>query len=300
MASMTALHVFLALVCLSLVSCTAIRQSHVEERAPSCPSVWQTVAADLKPAFNGCSRQAAFAIRFAFHDSGAFSSKTPFYAPAAGGADGSLLLSSSEINRPAEAPMQGYRQFLLGKYQTYKNDGVSAADLVQFAGNLAIKQCGGPTVQTVAGRKDNSQAAPDGFLPAAFGRGSDYSTLTQLFADKGFSHGDLIALIGAHTVSRSFAQRANGVPPGGAQDLTPTIWNNGFYNDTLTRTRGVFSFQSDVNLSKGPDTATLFHQFAADQSLWDSAFTSAMFRLSVLGIPQGTVSTFVDCTAFVA
>lgn len=35
-----------------------------------CPQVWYDIASDLKGSFSGCSRNAAAAIRFAFHDSG--------------------------------------------------------------------------------------------------------------------------------------------------------------------------------------------------------------------------------------
>ena len=36
----------------------------------ACPEIWSEVAADLRRAFHGCSRQASTAIRFAFHDAG--------------------------------------------------------------------------------------------------------------------------------------------------------------------------------------------------------------------------------------
>lgn len=67
----------------------------------------------------------------------------------------------------------------------------------------------------VVGREDDSTAAPDGNLPAAFGPGAAYDVLIQLWADKGFSPRELAALIGAHTVAHSFAQLSNGVPLGG-------------------------------------------------------------------------------------
>lgn len=38
-----------------------------------CPQVWYDIASDLKGSFSGCSRNAAAAIRFAFHDSGTLS-----------------------------------------------------------------------------------------------------------------------------------------------------------------------------------------------------------------------------------
>jgi len=79
-----------------------------------------------------------------------YSSKNEPYSPASGGADGSLLLNDGEIARSINDPLQGYRDFLLGKYNQYKNKGVGAADLVQAAGNLGTRSCpGGPTVRTV-------------------------------------------------------------------------------------------------------------------------------------------------------
>lgn len=66
----------------------------------------------------------------------------------------------------------------------------------------------------VIGRKDTSNAAPEGTLPFAFGPGSNYDTIIQLFVDKGIDARELAALMGAHTVSKSFTQR-NGIPNGG-------------------------------------------------------------------------------------
>jgi hypothetical protein len=142
--SRTTLHSLVLLLASSLAAVQATNSS-------ACPSVWSTVASDLKQSFSGCNVQARNAIRFAFHDAAGYSSKTPTYAPATGGADGSLLLSQEEIRRPIEAPLQSFQPFLLGKYNQYKSQGVGAADLVQFAGNVGIRTCnGGPVVQTVS------------------------------------------------------------------------------------------------------------------------------------------------------
>lgn len=183
----------------------------------SCPQVWSQVASQLKSDFNGCNDYARNAIRFAFHDAAGYSSSNTPYAPASGGADGSLLLNDDEISRSTEAPMkQNYRDpYLLPLYQKYKSQGVGAADLAQFAGSVGVKSCsGGPTVRTVVGRKDSSTAAPQGTLPAAFGQGSDYTSLINLWGAKGISPRELAALMGAHTVSTAFAQGANGIRPG--------------------------------------------------------------------------------------
>lgn len=63
----------------------------------------------------------------------------------------------------------------------------------------------------LAGREDSSEASPEGTLPPAFGQGADHDSLVQLFADKGISPRELAALMGAHTVSRSFANVKNGM-----------------------------------------------------------------------------------------
>jgi hypothetical protein len=168
-----------------------------------------------------------------------YSSKNQPYSPASGGADGSLLLNDGEIGRSINDPLQGYRDFLLGKYNLYKSKGVGAADFVQAAGNLGTRSCpGGPAVKTVSntllknrairlpcstitdspiqviGREDSTQAAPEGTLPQAFGPQSKQEVLIQLWADKGISPRELAALMGAHSVSRAFVQQANGIPAG--------------------------------------------------------------------------------------
>ncbi|KAK3073123.1 fungal class II heme-containing peroxidase [Teratosphaeriaceae sp. CCFEE 6253] len=292
----------------------------------ACPAIWSTVAADLKASFSGCNNQARSAIRFAFHDAAGYSSKTPVYAPASGGADGSLLLSAEEISRPIENPLQIFKPWLLAKYNQYQGQGVGAADLVQFAGNIAIRSCpGGPVVQTLIGREDSSTPAPDGTLPEGFGPGSDYDSLTSLFADKGFSTTDLAALVGAHTCSRAFAQRQ--IPFGGSQDSTPTQWDTKYYqqlqsahakrnvDDTNvggggggtggagSRDRGpqgVYHFASDINLSN-PNTTVgqEMARFATSLDAFNSAFVDAMGRMNLLGIPASVASGFVDCTHLV-
>ncbi len=74
----------------------------------------------------------------------------PVYPPASGGADGSLLLSSTEVLRPPEAPLRGYQQYLLSKWNQYESTGISAADLVQMAGSVGVRSCpGGPVYKTV-------------------------------------------------------------------------------------------------------------------------------------------------------
>ncbi|KAF2140435.1 class II peroxidase [Aplosporella prunicola CBS 121167] len=265
----------------------------------SCPPVWNDVSSALSAVFldNGqCSDLARAAIRYAFHDAGAFSMSLPFYPPAAGGADASLLLSPDEISRGENNGLQKYHGFLQHFYAQYRDRGVGAADLIQFAGAHAIATCpSGPVVRALVGRTDATTAAPPGLLPAGFGPNSAQDVLLALFEDKGFSATDLAALIGAHTASRSFTQRE--IRSGTPQDSTPGQWDVRYYAETYDPPRGVQSFESDINLSS-PNT-TVGREFAAfvgNQGKWNGAFVAAMEHLSVLGIPQEDVARFVDCT----
>ncbi|KAK3640215.1 fungal class II heme-containing peroxidase [Elasticomyces elasticus] len=277
--------------------------SPVEELFPGHLSRSVGLPCNLKQFFAGCNPNARFAIRFAFHDAGGYSSKTSAYGPATGGADGSLLLNDNENARGGNNPMQTFRGTLLQKLAQYNQSGpVGAADLVQFAGSVAIRSCGGgPVVKTVVGRGDDANACPENMLPAAFGAGADHGTLTQLFLDKGIGATDLAALMGAHTVSQSFAQQADGIPIGAPQDTTPTTWDNKYYQQFDSSTpAGVSHFESDANLARANITVGAeFARFARDTDAWTSAFTGAMARLSVLGIPTDVVGHFTDCTSLI-
>ncbi|KAH0377907.1 heme peroxidase, partial [Aureobasidium melanogenum] len=186
------------------------------------------------------------------------------------------------------------------KYDQYKSQ-VGAADLVQFAASVAIVSCpGGPKVQTVVGRKDTSTPAPDNLLPKAFGPGAAQQVLIQLFEDKGISQPELAALIGAHTASKAVAQEQYGVPFDGPQDSTPTQWDVTYYSETDSHPKGVYSFESDINLSNPNATVgQVFQSFVNSQSKWNAAFAPAMAHLSVLGISESDQANFIDCTSAV-
>lgn len=123
----------------------------LEKRQSTCPAVWGDISSELKASFKGCNKNSRTAIRFAFHDAGGYSSKTTPYGPASGGADGSLLLNQEEMNRVSQQPMQDYRALLQGVHNKYRPQGITAADLVQFAGAVGLKSCpGGPTIKAVS------------------------------------------------------------------------------------------------------------------------------------------------------
>jgi hypothetical protein len=102
--------------------------------------VWNYVAEDLVKLFvqcdGTCSALARSAVRFGFHDAAAWNQNSSY-----GGADGSLFLNPSEINRSENNGMQAWRNqglLLLAKYAIF---GVGAADFAQFAHNVATVVC---------------------------------------------------------------------------------------------------------------------------------------------------------------
>jgi manganese peroxidase len=245
------------------------------------------------------------AIRYAFHDAAAYSTKLPFYCPAGGGADGSLLLSATEIQRPDNNGLGDFHNNLTQKYNAYKSAGypIGAADLIQVAGALGTIACpGGRIGRVYVGRQDTTQEAPDGLLPQAFGAGSDHDTILQLFTDKGFSARDLAALIGAHSTSKANFQASNGIPVGTPQDTTPGQWDVLYYSETLNPVTGMASFQSDINLSKNASSAVgkQFATFVGAQAAWGASFSSAFQFMSNLGVPRNVKAWQIDCTTPVA
>jgi hypothetical protein len=142
------------------------------------------------------------------------------------------------------------------------------------------------TLSKVIGRSDSTQAAPEGTLPFSFGPGSDYNSLITLWEEKGINPRELAALMGAHSVSRSFTRQENGIPNGGnynpphtkcgdsdtsfsgPQDRTPRSLDVSYYSVTQAKKApsGVYRFDSDVNLANKTTTCgEAFTEFANDK-----------------------------------
>ena len=147
----------------------------------------------MRNADGACNDFARNSVRLGFHDAGTWAQGVTH-----GGADGSLLLEPTEVLREANFGLQLSRNILLPIFEKYFSYGVSAADLVQFAHNVAVVVCPlGPRSLTYIGRPDWTPAAglnQDGLLPDA---NADADSLIDLFADKTIGTVDLVALIGA-------------------------------------------------------------------------------------------------------
>lgn len=231
-----------------------------------CPPIWNKISRDLTPMLmeNGqCNDLARGAIRAAFHDCGAYK----LSLGTNGGCDGSLFLAPEELQRQENGGLKEVVPVLGALAQKY---GVGMADFFQFAGAHAVKTCPlGPTVQVFIGRKDSTQANPEGLIPNPRSPGNE---LVKLFEEKGISPIELAALIGAHTASkqRVFDPSMAGTP----LDSTVGVWDVKFYQQVLQRT-APFILPSDAALAKNAATGPAFKSFAASQGGWSAAFSPA-------------------------
>jgi len=144
------------------------------------------------------------------------------------------------------------------------------ADLIQVGAITATVVCPlGPRIKTFVGRKDSTKQPPHGLLPSPF---QEAPELIELFAAKTFTPSDLVALVGAHTVSQQFFVDKS--KAGAPQDTTDGVWDVAFYPETASSStpRGVFKFPSDVSLSKNAVTKPTWNQFSGNggQGAWNA------------------------------
>jgi hypothetical protein len=229
-----------------------------------------------------CNDNARAAVRFGFHDAGAWDKNSPN-----GGADGSLMMDFGEIDRPENNGLQNIRTVLRGVQAKYN---VGYADLAQYAHNHATISCPkGPRVRTFVGRKDATKAAPTGLLPDVH---DSADNLIALFANKGFSAHDLAALVGAHsTAKQRFVE-----PPTRPLDTTEGVWDVEFYNDTLQNppNKNIFVLPSDKVLSVHPSINDEWKSFVGNQAHWNEDYAKAYIRMSLLGVTN--LKDLKDCT----
>lgn len=130
---------------------------------------------------------------------------------------------------------------------------------------LANKACPyGPYIPFYTGRTDNPTPAPQRQIPPP---NFDAPKLIGMFANKGFSSTDLVALLGAH----SAAYNLTGAP----FDTTPSKLDSGtYYKEVLTGDTDAILF-SDHSVATYSQTERDWLDFAHSQDLWDRAYVSA-------------------------
>ncbi|OBW69766.1 MAG: Uncharacterized protein AUREO_001550 [Aureobasidium pullulans] len=261
-------------------------------KADTC-CVWWWIAQAMTVAFTGptgrCNGFARAAIRLGFHDAGSWSSSLAAAGQDFGGADGSIVLSGTEINRADNNGLQAIANQALIWSKLFN---VGVADIIQFGAKHAVVTCPlGPRTRVFVGRKDSKKAAPEGLMPSV---SMSADQIISLFEDKTIQPHDLAALLGAHSTSQQF--NVDKTKAGFGQDSTPGVWDVSFYNETLqpgTNSK-VFKFQSDLVTANDSRVSDEWHAFIGDQSHWNGDYASAYVRLSMLGV--NNINNLTECT----
>jgi len=241
-----------------------------------------------------CTESARAAIRAGFHDAGSWSDKLAAQGQDYGGADGSLYLYG-ESTRSENNGLQEITATLGALAQKHH---VGVADMLQFAAAHATVTCPlGPRMRTFIGRNDGTKPAPDGLLPSAL---ASAEVNIALFADKRIGPLDLVALLGAHSVSRqSFF---NTTVAGQSQDSTPGVWDTNFYEDTIRSEfnsgAGITTFPSDKAISLYGPLQEEWNGYVRRQSDWNEHFSRAYLRLSITGV--NNIQDMVECELFIS
>ncbi|RPD63886.1 manganese peroxidase isozyme precursor [Lentinus tigrinus ALCF2SS1-6] len=276
--------------------------------------VWFDVLDDINGdggLFDGgeCGEEAHESLRLTFHDAisisnelikeGKFGEWTAYTR-----SDGSIM-AFADIETNFEASV-GLDEIVEEQRPIAIRHNVSFGDFIQFAGAVAVSNCaGGPRLNFLAGRSNDSQVSPDGLIPLP---SDSVDKILARMADAGFSPEETVALLASHSVAAQ-----DHVDPsihGSPFDSTPSSFDAQFYVETLLKgtlfpgngsnpgevespLAGELRLQSDAAIARDSRTACEWQSFVTDQSSMVSKFTAAMAKMAVLG--QDT-NTLVDCS----
>jgi L-ascorbate peroxidase len=278
-------------------------------------------------------------VRLAWHDSGTYDKRISTF-PERGGANGSIVYSP-EIDHGANNGLSKAVKFL----ESFKNDYplVSWADLMQMASAVSIQHAGGPQIPMRYGRKDvsgpsqcvnrysregfaDNAGLPDAEAPYSCGSPTPAQHLRNVFGRMGLDDKAIVALSGAHTLGRAFAERSGTVPegygeskackytksvgvcpvrhdraagvgmPGGRSWTKEWLkFDNSYFKDYREQDPELLWLSTDRCLHDGSDAAfkQYFTQYAQDQGAFFRDYAEAHKALSELGAeftpPEGIV-----------
>ncbi|ONK61802.1 uncharacterized protein A4U43_C08F33730 [Asparagus officinalis] len=266
----------------------------------SCPKALETIHAAVSAAVSKERRMGASLLRLHFHDC------------FVNGCDGSILLddtSSFTGEKTAGPNNNSLRGFdvvdtIKSQVESVCKQAVSCADILAVAARDAVVALGGPNWDVKLGRRDsrtaNKTAANNEIPPPT----SSLANLTSLFAAKGLSTKDMVALSGAHTIGQarctsfrshiyndsdidpSFAtlRKSNCPKQSGSGDMnlapldlqTPTTFDNNYYRNLVVK-KGLM--HSDQELFNGGSTDSLVKSYSDGTGKFYSAFVEGMIKM---------------------
>ncbi|KAL2921625.1 Peroxidase 5 [Bienertia sinuspersici] len=243
------------------------------------------------------------------------------------GCDGSILLDSTPINQaekdgpPNGITIRGLEVIDIAKarLEAVCKGVVSCADILAFAARDSVVLTGGLYWDVAAGRRDGriSRASETVDIPSP---SFNLNQIIQSFANKGLTQGDMVALLGAHTIGRShcfsFTDRLYNYSTRMMQDpnlnpyyaellkqrcprVLPQILNETLvvfmnqspylidqsYYENLFEHAGLFI--SDQALLDSQTTSQQAAIYAANGLAWEVDFVKAMINLSQIQVLTG-------------
>ncbi|XP_073151601.1 peroxidase P7-like [Henckelia pumila] len=281
---------------------------------PSCPNLQLIVRNTMREAINRELRIGASILRLFFHDC------------FVNGCDGGILLDDTptftgeKTAFPNRNSVRGFDVIdtIKTRVDAACNGTVSCADILALAAREGVFLLGGPSWVVPLGRRDARTASLSGAnseIPSPF---SGLSTLISMFAAKGLSARDMVALSGGHTfgfaqcstfrtriyndtnINPVFAANRRGICPasGGDTNLaqldvgTPNRFDNSYYSNLLTR-RGLL--HSDQELFNNGSQDGLVRLYSSNAFAFRNDFAAAMVRMGnispLTGLNNGEIRT---------
>ncbi|KAK9735598.1 hypothetical protein RND81_04G215000 [Saponaria officinalis] len=274
----------------------------------TCPMVEMIVRNEVSRALQDDPTMAAPLLRLHFHDCWIE------------GCDASILIDSTDDNKaekdsPGNLSLRGYEVIdnIKDELEEQCPGVVSCADIIAMAARDAVFLSGGPIYDIPKGRKDGRRSKIEDTVNLPF-PSFNSSQLINVFAKRGFSVQDLIALSGAHTLGvarcSSFKQRltkydtthdidpsidanfartliktcSNGDNAQQPFDETRNDFDNIYFND-LQNKAGVLT--SDQTLFDSPRTRGLVNRYAFNEAMFFLDFQRAMVKMSLLDVKEG-------------
>uniref|UniRef100_A0ACD5W674 Uncharacterized protein n=1 Tax=Avena sativa TaxID=4498 RepID=A0ACD5W674_AVESA len=299
MAARAIVVVFSSLI-LALVAGGASAQLSTGFYSDSCPDMLTAVRSALHPAIARERRVGASIVRLFFHDC--------FVQ----GCDASLLLDDAsgfqgEKNAtPNKNSARGFEVIDAVKAAVEKAcpGVVSCADVLAIAAEESVVFLGGPSWEVKMGRRDSTTASFNGANNDIPPPTSGLANLTSLFAAKGLSQKDMVALSGAHTIGLArctnfrdhiyndtdidagFAKsrQPNCPPSAGSGDdnlapldlQTPTVFENNYYKN-LVQKRALL--HSDQELFNGGGADAQVREYVGSQDAFFRDFVTGMIKM---------------------
>lgn len=264
----------------------------------TCPNALTAIRTAIRAAVSKERRMGASLIRLHFHDC--------FVQ----GCDGSILLKNSptiqteQTVRNNNNSVRGFGVIddVKAKVEKVCPGVVSCADILAVAARDASVALGGPTWAVKLGRRDSTTASPtlaDRDLPSF---AASLDSLISLFATKGLSARDMVALSGSHTVGQArcvtfrgriynatnidagFAStRRRGCPATDGDSnlapldlVTPNSFDNNYFKNLLQK-KGLLA--SDQVLYNGGSTDSIVSEYSKNPAKFVSDFAAAMIKM---------------------